>query len=54
MIDAEPTRLTTTGRIVGALFLLSNATFLIGALVLIEPIISATNYLLSQAPPAGL
>ena len=35
----------TTARIVGALFLISNVTFLVGAIVLIESILGAPDYL---------
>jgi hypothetical protein len=35
----------TTGRLVGALFLASNATFLLGAFVLVEPLLADPNYL---------
>lgn len=34
-----------TERAVGALFLISNATFLLGAIVLVEPVVSAPDYL---------
>jgi hypothetical protein len=34
-----------TARIVGALFLFSNVTFILGAVVFIEPILSAADYL---------
>jgi hypothetical protein len=34
-----------TARIVGALFLFSNITFIVGAVMLVEPIINAPNYL---------
>jgi hypothetical protein len=34
-----------TARIVGALFLLSNVTFILGAAVFVEPILSAADYL---------
>ena len=34
-----------TARIVGALFLISNATFLLGAIVLVEPVLNAPDYL---------
>ena len=38
--------LNKTARTVGALFLISNATFLIGAMVILEPILNAQDYLL--------
>ncbi|MGB3635436.1 MAG: DUF4386 domain-containing protein, partial [Rubrobacteraceae bacterium] len=34
-----------TARIVGALFLISNATFILGAIILIEPVLNAPDYL---------
>jgi hypothetical protein len=34
-----------TARIVGALFLLSNVTFMLGAVVFVEPVLSAPDYL---------
>jgi hypothetical protein len=39
--------LNKTARTVGALFLISNATFLLGAMVLIEPGLTAPDYLLN-------
>jgi hypothetical protein len=39
-----------TARIVGALFLFSNVTFILGAVVFVEPILSAADYL-SQVSP---
>lgn len=35
----------TVGRVVGALFLASNVTFLLGAFILVEPLLSDPNYL---------
>jgi hypothetical protein len=34
-----------TARIVGALFLASNVTFIVGAIIIVEPILSASDYL---------
>jgi hypothetical protein len=39
--------LNRTARTVGALFLISNATFILGAMVLIEPALTAPDYLLN-------
>jgi len=38
-------KMNKTARTVGALYLISNATFLIGATILLEPLLSAPDYL---------